>query len=313
MRRFAIGFLLLVLLVSFGCAARPLRADRNRPGPGPAAAESAGQQDVRGSVVVGGTERTYKAHLPPAYRRDQPVPLVLVLHGGGGTGETIERVTGMSQKADAAGFIVVYPDGSGPRGGRLLTWNAGGCCDYAQAHNVDDVGFISALLTEVSRSYGVDRNRVFVAGFSNGGMMAYRLACELSDRIAAIAVVSSSMTETSCNPTRPVSVLHIHGTKDEHAPFQGGVGAKSETKVNHESVPNSVKGWAQRIGATQRPQVTYRSGSVTCETYKGGGAEATLCTVDGGEHSWPGGARDKASAFSATTSISAFFSSHARQ
>ena len=121
------------------------------------------------------------------------MPLVVVLHGGGGNAENIEEVTGFSEKADEEGFIVVYPDGSGRLDRYLLTWNAGFCCGYALENNIDDVGFIRALIEYLQEKYAINRNMIYVTGISNGGMMSYRLGAELSDIVAAIAPVAGSI------------------------------------------------------------------------------------------------------------------------
>ncbi len=331
----ALVSLLLVLLIALGCQGGRRLASRSRAlGPGshadhvsgpslggrgtavrpletPTASLTKGRSRRR-SLVVDGVERTYKVYLPVGYTSDRPFPLVVVLHGGGGSGEQIESVSGLSQKADTAGFIVVYPDGSGRR---FLTWNAGDCCGYAVRQNVDDVAFINAVLDEVERDFFIDRRRVFVAGMSNGGMLAYRLACELSDRIAAIAVVSATMAVTTCNPTRAVSVLHIHGTSDDNIPFGGGVGARSLTKGDYRPVLSTVREWVRLDRTEEIPQVTYRKGRVTCETYDRGreGTIVSLCRVEGGGHVWPGGSKDENPAFSANDVIWRFFSAHARQ
>ena len=123
------------------------------------------------------------------------------------------RFCGLNEKADQEGFIAVYPNGTG-RLEPMLTWNGGNCCGYAQWNNVDDVGFTRALLDDLAKVVNVDAKRVFATGISNGGIMCYRLASELSDRIAAIAPVSGTMGTLTCNPKRPVSVIHFHGTED---------------------------------------------------------------------------------------------------
>jgi polyhydroxybutyrate depolymerase len=145
--------------------------------------------------------------------------------------------------------------------------------------------------------------------------MTYRLGCELSDRIAAIAVVSSSVEVKTCSPAHPPSVLHIHGTADTNVPYKGGTGGRSVTRLTHEPVATTVSGWVQRTGANPAPQVTYRQGRVTCETYRAAaGTDVTLCTVDGGGHTWPGGSDDKdGSGFPASQYIWDFFASHPRR
>jgi len=148
--------------------------------------------DYEQSLTFGGRERRYLLHLPPSIRGAQPLPLVIVLHGGANTPEMAERMSGMSPKADSAGFIVAYPQGTTTPNDQLYTWNAGTCCGYALDNNVDDVGFIRALIEQLQAEYSIDPKRIFVNGISNGGMMAYRLGCELSDKLAAIAPIAGA-------------------------------------------------------------------------------------------------------------------------
>src|SRR5262249_30593385 len=136
------------------------------------------------------------------------------------------------------------PQRDGPAG-QGVTWNAGNCCGYAQRQNVDDVAFVRALLDDLARVVKVDAKRGYATGMSNGGVMAYRLASELSDRIAAIAPVAGPMGSATCSPRRPVPVLHFHSTDDAFAPFQGGKGEKSLTQTDFYSVEHSVRCWVK--------------------------------------------------------------------
>jgi polyhydroxybutyrate depolymerase len=132
--------------------------------------------------------------------------------------------SGLNAKADQAGVLAVYPDGTGSRCSYF--WNAGDCCGPAVWDGVDDVAFFDALLDDLAGAYSIDRQRVLATGMSNGAMMAYRLAAELSDRIAAIAPVAGRMATEGCRPRRPVPVLHFHGTTDEFIPFPPGTGSR---------------------------------------------------------------------------------------
>ncbi len=143
------------------------------------------------SLKVGDHERTYLLHLPLAFDGKRSLPLVVVLHGGGGNAPGAVDMTGFSEKADKEGFVVVYPNGSGRLKNRLLTWNSGNCCGYALDSSADNVGFIRVLIDELEKTRAIDPKRVYATGMSNGGMMTYRLACELSDKIAAAAPVAA--------------------------------------------------------------------------------------------------------------------------
>jgi polyhydroxybutyrate depolymerase len=244
------------------------------------------------TLTVDDRERHYRVRVPE--RVDGKLPVVLVLHGAGGNGRQVEQQTGMSVAADEAGFIAVYPEGSGRTS--LLTWNAGNCCGYALREDVDEVAFVSALLDEVLADYPADPSRVYVTGMSNGAMLAYRLACELSDRIAGIAPVAGALNVTPCRPTRSVPVLAIHGAADEVVPYEGGPPTRrlpgGETWVNT-SVADSVGFWAEHNECTGIPAVT-EADSVTVTDY--GPCHVVLYTIKDGGHAWPGGTQPRSAA-----------------
>src|SRR5439155_27285679 len=186
----------------------------------PAQTESLKAGDHERSLTWEGSARSYQIHIPPNYDPAKPTPLVLALHGASMDAPTLERFTGISAKADQAGFIVVYPNGTGP-GQILLTWNAGAFPGMLSKRKVNDVGFQGKVLDDVATVANVDAKRVYCTGLSNGAMMAYRLAAEMSERIAAVAAVAGTMVCDECKPKRPVPILHFHGTKDSLVPFEG--------------------------------------------------------------------------------------------
>ncbi|HMJ09862.1 MAG TPA: PHB depolymerase family esterase [Polyangiaceae bacterium] len=237
-----------------------------------------------GSLTVGSVQRTFRVHVPPGYRKGQPAPVVLMLHGGGGSGEQLQMQSArMDPIADREGFITVYPDGTGA----LRTWNAGQCCGRAVADGVDDVGFIAALLDHLEGELCTDKRRVFATGMSNGGMLTHRLACELSDRIAAFAPVAGTLG-SSCQAARPVPVLHIHGTSDGHVPWNGGMGC-GPAGVPFTSVPDTMNVWRTRNACASNTTTYFEQGDGHCTAYAGCQAPVVLCAVEGGGHSWPGG------------------------
>ncbi len=148
-----------------------------------------GPGDHTRSLQVGGRERSYLVHIPAKYGGKQPSPVVLISHGAGTNAPMMVRFCGLNKKADEAGFVAVYPNGTGTAG-LFLTWNAGNCCGYAMQNKVDDVAFTRALLDDLAEVANVDPKRVYATGMSNGAIMCYRLALQLSDRIAAIAPVA---------------------------------------------------------------------------------------------------------------------------
>lgn len=282
--------------------------------------------DVEKELEHAGRQRSYIVHLPPAYVPGQPVPLVLALHGGGGNARSNAVQTGFNAEADRNGFIVVHPNGTGERRpllnalgrGHFYTWNAGSCCGYAVQQQVDDVGFIRVLLTELQRDYSIDPRRIYASGLSNGGMMSYRLACELGDYFAAIGVVAAAQTVYQAAPTQPVSVIHIHGSADQNVTLPGGVGAKALDRTPKPPVQDALEFWARFNGCA--PAQTSQDGKVRRSIYSGGrnGSEVAFYLIEGGGHSWPGGERMLAALDPPSTELDAtaliwqFFAAHAK-
>lgn len=275
--------------------------------------------DYERTVTVDGRERHYVLHAPPDIDASQPASLVLVLHGGGGNAANAERMSGFSALADREGFFVVYPDGSGRLGDALLTWNAGNCCGFALASEVDDTGFIRALVESLLTELPVDPKRVFVTGMSNGGMMSYRLACEAADLFAAAAPVAGALNIPNCSPSVPISLVAFHGTADQSVRYEGGepeIDADRAQRIDT-SVAESVGAFVQRNGCDETA-LTTRSGSIVADIYGGcsGGTGVALYTVEGGGHAWPGGRRGSAigdlptEELDATEVMWAFFESH---
>lgn len=287
-----------------------------RPAPG----------DHRRTLTVDSRERDYLLHVPPGHEELRAWPVVLALHGGGSNAAQMVHFCGLNDKADDAGFLVVYPNGTG-RVENMYTWNAGNCCGFAKRQNVDDVGFIRALLDDLAHVLPIDERRVFATGMSNGGMMAYRLADEMSDRIAAIAPVGGPMGTETCAPERPVAVVHFHGTDDRFAPFAGGRGERSVSQADFFSVVHSITNWVRADGCPRSPVVAELASKVDDGTkisrhvYAPGqeGTEVVLYEIRGAGHTWPG--RKPALLFlgKSTMNLSAndimweFFARHARK
>jgi polyhydroxybutyrate depolymerase len=277
---------LSLLLLSVACVAgkNPESSEKTLPVAGPGLYSR--------TLPVDGLERFYTFYLPPAYNAKTPMSVVLNFHGGGGNSKTQRHISRMDETADRHGFIVVYPQGTNKeslmRNG--YTWNAGSCCGWAQEHGIDDVKFIRMLLDSLEQELNIDTRRIYATGISNGAMMCYRLACEMADRIAAIAPISGPMGMESCKPARPVSILHFHGTDDQFAPFAGGVGSRSLPGQKFESVKNSISTWKKTLGLENvSPRIHQINPSVIEEEYQSDKAELVLCTIQGGGHTWPGG------------------------
>ena len=184
-------------------------------------AESMGPGNHNRSLHVDGLDRGYLVHVPPKYDPKTLTPVVLVLHGAWTNGPITALYSGFNRTADENNFIAVYPNGTGIRETALF-WNSGGH-DRAVLGGkpTDDVKFIGAVLDDLGTAINFDPKRVFATGISNGGMMCYRLAAEMSDRIAAIAPISGTLCLDDCHPTRPVPVLHFHGTEDKLVLYDG--------------------------------------------------------------------------------------------
>jgi polyhydroxybutyrate depolymerase len=241
------------------------------------------------------------------------------------------RLSGLNAKADEAGFIVVYPFGTGRLDNQLLTFNGGGCCGYAMEHAIDDVGFTRALLDDLATVANVDADRVFATGLSNGGIMAHYVATHLADRIAAIAPVGGPLMVDAIQPKRPVAVMHFHGTGDEFAPFKGGYGkgsyGRSKGVTDFRSVKHTIEAWVKVNGCNAEPKVEALPDQaddgmkVTRKAWSGGrdGSEVVLIEIENGGHTWPGQKPIVAMLGPSTMDISAndlmweFFQKHPRR
>jgi len=249
------------------------------------AARSAGKGTDSQAIQVNGLTRTYLLHVPPDPEFAKPMPVVLVLHGATQSPESAERMSGMSALADKEGFLAVYPRGTG----RLPTWNSGNCCGPALEKRVDDVEFIRSLLAKLESQYSVDSKRIFVTGISNGAMMSYRLGCELSDEVAAIAPVEGAQ-DLDCRPAKPVSVIVFHGTADRLVPFDGGTTPfQLGPKRNDTPVTDTVNFWVRKDGCATTPE-RQASPEVRISIYSDckEGTGVALCAIQGGRHMWPG-------------------------
>ena len=273
----------------------------------PGFAASQGTQSE--TMPFGGITRDYLLHLPAGYDGKSLLPLVLVLHGGTQSPESVERMSGMSAKADREHFIAVYPKGTG-RANLFPTWNSGNCCAYALDHHVDDVGFLRALIDRLEQKYAVDPRRVYMTGISNGAMMSYRAACEMADKIAAIAPVEGALN-VECRPSAPVAVIIFHGTADRLVPYNGGstpyqLGARRSDN----SVAGAVDFWLKENGCSREPK-HQETAAVHTDIYSGcrNGTAVALYAVQGGRHMWPGTAAST-NKVPATDLMWAFFAAH---
>jgi polyhydroxybutyrate depolymerase len=283
-------------------------------------------RDVRGVIHVGSRDRTYRVHVP---RAGKQMPLVIALHGGSWQGPKMELVSELDATANRRGFLVVYPDSIPSTNPVERQWADGRGTTKADQEGVDDVAFIAALIDKLSTEYSIDASRIYATGISNGGFMSEKLACELSDRIAAIAPVAATIAQAEqpkCKPAHPMPVFHIHGTADPLVPYTGGeVHGGSGGKIL--SVADTIKMWVAFDGCDPTPvktDVPDRAPGDGMRTHRevyrrcSGGADVVLYTVENGGHTWPGGGHMDAKYvgpttrdFDASEAIWEFFAAHA--
>ena len=229
--------------------------------------------------------RIYDVYVPTS--APSPAPVVFYFHP-----LTMDRyylqLVGTIAKAEAEGFVAVYANGLGG------SWNGGACCGPSNGADgsapVDDVGFVRALAAEITDLVDADQRRLYATGFSNGGFLAHRLACDAADVFAAIASVSAvnGVEPATCAPSRPVPVLQLNGTDDALVPYDGGFELAGVTDGAFASAPASAAAWAQRNGCDPSPVADRTVGAATCETWSGCDRNATvaLCTLGGAGHCW---------------------------
>ncbi len=275
--------------------------------PAPVASGVVGQRiekpgDYTFAIQYGGLTRYYIVHVPKSYRVTAPAPLLLVLHGGGGNMQTqaTDEFYKQISKSEAEGFVAIFANGySRFKSGQLATWNAGTCCAAARDQNIDDVGFIKQVVSNVRAQLNIDKKKIYATGMSNGAMMAYRLACEMSDVFAGIAAVAGTDNTAVCPAGAAVSVLHIHAQDDDHVLFTGGAGEKAfkDKSLISEfvSVPKTVEKWVKRNGCQPQPKRILEKEGAYCDRYVGchSGSAVQLCVTPTGGHSWPGGKKPR--------------------
>jgi len=273
----------MLFLAALACGKTPAAPPPSPPAP---TGVSLPVGDSEHTLVYAGLERSYVLHIPPGYESSHPAALVLAFHCITLDAYEMMRISGFDAQSDAAGFIVAYPNASGEQ----KSWNGGHCCGQAARDNVDDVGFVRAVIAELSASLNIDPKRIYATGFSNGAILTYRLGCEMAGQIAAIAPVSATPAREdweACQPSRPLPVIHFHGTEDEPNPYNGGV---TPGGVQFVSVEEAIRFWVDFDGCPSEATRS-QSGSIIHDVYAPcqAGASVELYTITGGEHAWPGG------------------------
>ncbi|GAA1805342.1 alpha/beta hydrolase family esterase [Actinomadura chokoriensis] len=247
--------------------------------PLPAGASEDAPGTTRHTIAMGGWDRPYLLHVPPGTGAGRPLPLIVALHGGLNDPEYVREQSGLDEVADRQGYAVAYPEGF------LGTWNAGACCSFARWAGIDDMAFLDALIGTLVRQGVADPRRVFMTGFSNGGGMAYRYACQRAERLAGIAVVSGALA-IGCTPSGPVSVLAFHGTLDPSVPYTGGGNMDADVHFPFFAVQVVMEfwRWVDGLGALSWP---VPGGPDGCVGTGPGALLVALCTEQGGGHEWP--------------------------
>ena len=268
--------------------------------------------------VPGQGVRRYAIYVPSGLGGAGPRPALLAFHGGTGTAMGMAASSQLTKFAQERQIYAVFPEGSGT----LQTFNGGACCGTAQSQNIDDVAFARAVIADVRANYSIDAARIYATGFSNGGIMSHRLACGLADQLAGVAPVGGASGEFdgagtryyTCNPSRPITVLHIHAANDRNYPYAGGVGDDGISPTNFYGIDATITNWITRNNVTTQATEERIGASTVCRRYATPAdgarpsAPVVLCRSDppdvydtvtrivfGGGHSWPGGVRSPSS------------------
>ena len=285
--------------------ARMIKREEEKPAPQTSSATGdkitkAG--DFTMSLTHNNLLRFYKVHIPKNYNPETPTPLLVAFHGGGGdmNYQSNDKFYKQITKSEEKGYIVAFPNGiSRFKSGKLATWNAGKCCGEARDTKADDVGFIKEMIAKISSQTNIDKNKIFATGMSNGGMMSYRLACEMSETFKGIAAVAGTDNTIDCAPKNPISVLHIHAKNDDHVLYQGGAGSgssKNKSQVtDYVSVPATISKWVKFNGCSETPKRVLEVPGAYCDLYSSckNNVEVKLCVTETGGHSWPGGVKPR--------------------
>jgi polyhydroxybutyrate depolymerase len=255
------------------------------------------------TISEGGIERLYLLHVPKQYERAKPMPLVLMLHGFGGTAANAIRETGWSAKADREGFIVVYPQATRPDESAKpnlrnngTAWNDGSGRFHSSERKIDDVAYIRAVIERTKKELSIDAKRVFVTGFSNGGSMTFRIGNTLADIVTAIAPVASASWADTLQPARKISMLYITGANDPLNPLEGGVPRlafkkKSEDRTAKHPVNTQIAQWVSALGLPSAAVKDETVNGVRRQTFAAAkeAPQVEFITVDGLGHIWAGG------------------------
>lgn len=277
---------------------------------GAAVVQAGAGKTITDQVELRKDTRSYIVHYPQI-ELDGLYPVVIALHGGMGNAKNMQSTTGFDELAEEKGFIAVYPEGvSGRIFKKRRTWNAGDCCGLAVKKNADDVTFLSQMIDELVIKHHADPKRIYVTGMSNGAMMAYRLACEIPEKITAIAPVAGTLALESCGVSKDIPILHMHGENDRNVPLNGGKGEKSVAGVSHRSVFEGLGNISKSRGCGSPETVPIKDSIKLLKYSCSSGADIKLVTVSGG-HVWPTKNNNEAG-LSASQRAWKFFDQHSK-
>ena len=285
---FALFMLCLLVLSGFvGCM----------PSHWPQSSQTLAPGDYERRLMDQGRNRSYLLHIPPK-QGNEPLPVVVNFHGGGGNAWQHRKWTRMNAHADRNAYVVIYPNGTGRVPDKLLVWNAGHCCGYATLHGIDDVGFTFAAIEEASTLTSIDLSRIYLTGLSNGAMMVYRIAAEYPERIAAIAPIAGTMLVDAIQGRAPMPILHIHSLNDPRVPYEGRPGAhfrfpRVERTIDQWLRYNDcpVQADARRSMMRQSVRLGHHAKRLVYGPCRDG-VEVRFWQLEGPGHVWPGGLPD---------------------
>jgi polyhydroxybutyrate depolymerase len=241
-----------------------------------------------------GRERRYYVHLPKEIqlKAERELPLVLALHGAPGNAANMLEFSGLRELADSKRFIAVFPDGTSYQDVTFLNWNSGSCCGYAYVNQIDDLGFLRQLIFRLLEDYPVNPKRVYMTGFSKGGMMTYYFACHHAELLAGIAIVAGAFNLSECHPARALDTLIVHGRLDAAIPYGGPLPKKLPPLAENESRPISyaIHFW-RRVNHCVDPEIRMMlQENIEVVDYHCLQAALRLVTLNSDAHTWPGAA-----------------------
>ena len=282
-------FLTVFLVISLAACGQSIEppAPTATPASTPTPAPTLQAGDSQHTIKVDNLDRTYLLHIPPGLESGKPSPVVIALHGFDNEHffevTDLQNMTGFGDISDKNGFILVYPSGDSG------FWNVGGgCCGSSADKDVNEADFMRQIIKDIGAVATVDPKRIYATGFSMGGMLAFRLACEMSDTFAAVAPVAGSLLYGPCQPAQPVSIMQVHGKADTSVPYTGGLGGFMTGTFKFPPVDSTIAAWAQ-LDSCSSSATTDQQGVAVHTAFPGckAGSSVELYTIDVLGHNWP--------------------------